>query len=78
MILIKKRLGARPTFSFINPKTELLQLLIKWNNNKITESFSNYYTDNTQVKKIISVQEAEIRILLKQNPKTLNIEYLDF
>lgn len=78
MILIKKRLGARPIFSFINPKTELLQLLIKWNNNKITESFSNYYTDNTQVKKIISVQEAEIRILLKQNPKTLNIEYLDF
>lgn len=78
MILIKKRLGAQVILNFINPKTELLQLLIKWNSNKIAESFSNCYTDNTQVKKIISIQESEIRMLLKQNPKTLNIEYIDF
>ncbi len=78
MILIKKHFGARVTLNFINPKTELLQLLIKWNSNKIAESFSNCYADNAQVKKIISVQESEIRMLLKQNPKTLNIEYLDF
>jgi len=54
------------------------EFIIKWaKDNSTTESFSLYYQNSSNIKKEIDKQPTELRLLLKQNPKTITRQNLD-
>lgn len=56
----------------------LTEFIIKWaKDNSATESFSLYYQNSNNIKKEIDKQPTELRLLLKQNPKTITRQNLD-
>ena len=78
MILAAKRLDKPLRLSYIGDQDMFTQYLVKWYANKDKISFASFFKDNKEVQTEILKQPIEIRSLLKQNPKTFDIKYIDF
>ena len=78
MILASKTINKLVRLVFVGQQEKFVQYLAKWYYNKEQISFTNFFKDNKEIQTEILKQPIEIRSLLKQNPKTFDIKYIDF
>lgn len=78
MGLIMKNKNAKLIYNQIFIKDRFQEYIVKWIAAPAQSTYAQYYKDNKEALSFMNNAPTEIRLLLKTNPQTVNIEIIDF